>query len=278
MTIPNTTTAPAAEPAKPKVPQLALHQYCELIPSCTEEEFKELKEDIKENGLRLPIKTFDNKILDGRSRYRACVELEAENHPVEFKKEVFYSSAKEVSAQDALAYVISMNVKRRHLSASQRALIAARLVTSKLGGDRSVKLPTEITQEQVAKLAGVSTKMVTDAVKVSSKPELAEKVLKGELSVASTAKRIREEEEAAAAGDQQDTNDHEDDEGFDADNAVDVYDEAEDRLVDALVALANASSVGHAKEKAKATKQRLDEAIEEAMKNKKGEEEDKAAA
>jgi hypothetical protein len=49
-----------------------------------------------------------------------------------------------------------MNVKRRHLSASQRALIAARLVTSTLGGDRLVKLPTEITQDQVATLAGVA--------------------------------------------------------------------------------------------------------------------------
>ena len=186
-----TTTAPAVEPTKSKVPELALHKFCEIIPACTEEEFKELKEDIKLNGLRLPIKTFDSKILDGRSRYRACVELEAEGHQIEFKKELFFSSAKEVSAEDALAYVISMNVKRRHLSASQRALIAARLVTSKLGGDRSVKLPTEITQDQVAKLAGVATKTVTDAVKVLGNPDLAEKVLAGKLAVAKAATQIQ---------------------------------------------------------------------------------------
>ena len=111
-----TLTAPAVEPAKSKVPVLALHKFCEIIPACTEQEFKELKEDIKLNGLQIPIKIFDAKILDGRSRYRACRELEAEEHPIEFRKEVLFSSAKEVSDVDALAYVISMNVKRRHLS------------------------------------------------------------------------------------------------------------------------------------------------------------------
>src|SRR5215472_4829385 len=149
-------SAPKAEanPDLKKVPTLDLHPFCEIIPPCTEAQFKELKEDIRKNGLQVPIKTFESKILDGRNRYEICVELENDGHPVEFKREPFLGSAKE-----ALAYVISANVKRRHLSASQRALIVARLVSSKLGGDRSVKLPTEITQDDAAKLAGVSVKM-----------------------------------------------------------------------------------------------------------------------
>ena len=260
-----TLTAPAVEPAKSKVPVLALHKFCEIIPACTEQEFKELKEDIKLNGLQIPIKIFDAKILDGRSRYRACRELEAEEHPIEFSKEVLFSSAKEVSDVDALAYVISMNVKRRHLSASQRALIAARLVTSKLGGDRSVKLPTEITQDQVAKLAGVATKTVTDAVKVLDKgsPEVVNKVVDGELAVNKAAEQIRKEEEDKKKP-PEDTP-VEDPPAFDADNAVEVYDEAEASLLNALVALANASGVGHARDKAKTTKERLDEAIADAV-------------
>ena len=75
-----------------KVPDLALHPLCEIIPPCTDEEFKELKEDIKKNGLQVPIKTFEAKILDGRSRYRACVELEKDGHLVEFKRELFETS------------------------------------------------------------------------------------------------------------------------------------------------------------------------------------------
>jgi ParB-like chromosome segregation protein Spo0J len=258
-----TTTAPTVESAKSKVPDLALHKFCEIIPACTEGEFKELKEDIKLNGLRLPIKIFDSKILDGRSRYRACVELEKEEHPVEFKKELFFSSAKEVSDADALAYVISMNIKRRHLSASQRALIAARLVTSKLGGDRSVKLPTEITQDQVARLAGVATKTVTDAKLVLDKgsPEVVKKVVDGESAVSKAADQIRKEEEDKKKPPEETP--AEDPPDFDADKAVEVYDEAEASLLNALVVLANASSVGHARDKAKTTKERLDEAIVE---------------
>jgi ParB-like chromosome segregation protein Spo0J len=177
-----------------KVPELALHPLCTLIPPCTEEEFKELKEDIKKNGLQVPIKLFEGKILDGRSRHMACVELEKEWYPVDFKAEDFTRTT-----NDALAYVISMNVKRRHLTASQRAIIAARLVTTTLGGDRSVKLPTEITQENVARLSGVAVKMVTDAKKVlnHSDPELAKKVLDGEVAVAAAAKQVRVEERKA---------------------------------------------------------------------------------
>jgi hypothetical protein len=258
-----TTSAPAA----PKVPKFALHKFCEIIPPCTEKEYAELKADIKDNGLRLPIKIFDGKILDGRSRYQACVDLEAEGHPVEFKQEVFFSSTKEVSADDALHYVISMNVKRRHLSASQRAVIFAKLVTTKLGGDRSVILPTEITQELAAKLAGVATKTVTDAVKVLERPELAKKVLDGELAVATAAKQIREEEEAEKKQSEASKDGVEDSPAFDADNAVEVYDDAEASLLNALVALANASSVGHAKEKARITKEHLDSAIVDAVTN-----------
>src|SRR6516225_7007017 len=183
-----TTPAPT-NPDLKKVPTLDLHAFCEIIPPCTEAQFKELKEDIRKNGLQVPIKTFETKILDGRNRYNVCVELENEGHPVEFKREVFFGGAKE-----ALAYVISANVKRRHLSASQRALIVVRLVSSKLGGDRSVKLPTEITQESAAKLAGVSVKMVGDAAKVLKRPDLAEKVLSGELAVAKAAKQVRDAE------------------------------------------------------------------------------------
>jgi ParB-like chromosome segregation protein Spo0J len=122
---------PEVPPQPQKVPELQLHPFCEIVPPCTETEAAELKADIKANGLRLPIKMFESKILDGRSRYNACRELEAEGHPIELRREYFSGTPAE-----ALAYVISMNVKHRHLSASQRALIAARLVTSILPNNK----------------------------------------------------------------------------------------------------------------------------------------------
>jgi len=235
-----------------KIPELTLHRLCELIPPCTEEEFKELKEDIRKNGLQVPIKLFENKILDGRSRYQACLELEKVGHLVEFKPEPFTGTNKE-----ALAYVISMNVKRRHLSASQRSMIAAELVTTTLGGDRSVKLPTEITQEDVATMAGVAVKMVTDAKKVLShnNPELKMKVLKGEVAVAKAATQVRAEERKASGKTPRKN------EKSEADVATKAYTNLQEKLMDALRELKEVSSLAHAKDYVKKTKQRLDETI-----------------
>jgi len=99
-------TAPTTELAKPglpkRVPDLSLHPYCEIIPPCTAEEFAELKEDIKKYGLQAPIKLFADQILDGRSRYNACVELDKEGVRVEWKSEAFSGTQK-----DAFAYVIA---------------------------------------------------------------------------------------------------------------------------------------------------------------------------
>ena len=255
-------TAQPPEMKARKIPELALHQLCELIPPCTAEEFQELKEDIRKNGLQVPIKLFENKILDGRSRYQACLDLEKVGHLVEFKPEPFTGTLKE-----SLAYVISMNVKRRHLSASQRAMIAARLVTTTLGGDRSVILPTEINQEDAAKLSGVAVKMVTDAKKVLARSDLAEKVVKGEVSVATAANQIRKENPNKKVRKSQKT---------EAEVAAEVYKNLQEQLIDALRELAKASSFPHAKEKSEETKRRLDETIE-SMKKEEDEKVKKAA-
>jgi hypothetical protein len=245
------TVKPLALETNPKkLPDLTLHPLCEIIPPCTEEEFAELKEDIKTNGLQVPIKIFESKILDGRSRYQACVELEKDGHPVELKREYFTGDA-----NAAITFVVSMNVKRRHLSASQRALIAARLVTSQLGGDRSVKLPTEITQDQVATLAGVAVKTVTDAKKVLEKsPDLAAKVLKGELAVNKAAEQVRREENKKLETKKDKT--------AEAKAAAKAYHALQEKLIDALGELNKCSSFTHAEEYAEKTKERIDQTIE----------------
>jgi hypothetical protein len=263
------TEAPAPTEAKPdlkKVPELTLHPLCEIIPACTEKEFNELKEDIREKGLQAPIKTFESKILDGRSRYKACVELEKEGHPVEFRRDYFSGDA-----NAAVAYVISINVKRRHLSASQRALIAARLVTSQLGGDRSVKLPTEITQEQVATLAGVSTKMVTDAKTVwdyrQTNPLLAKQVLDGTLAVAKAAEQVRTKKEGEGKGKPKSGKQSKTNISYitphDGKTALSGYSLLEEHLLDALQDVNDKSSFTHADEYARKTIEKLEKKLNE---------------
>ncbi|HZJ11316.1 MAG TPA: ParB N-terminal domain-containing protein, partial [Methyloceanibacter sp.] len=46
-----------------------------VVPLMEGDAFTELVTDIKVNGLREPVMVFENKVLDGRNRYRACEEI-----------------------------------------------------------------------------------------------------------------------------------------------------------------------------------------------------------
>jgi hypothetical protein len=71
------------------------------------------------------------------------------------------------------ADVISWNLKRRHLTESQRSMVSAKLANMPLGGAvyRSANLPTDIkpiSQTQAAELLNVSTRLVADAVRLET--------------------------------------------------------------------------------------------------------------
>lgn len=128
----------------------------------------EAADDIKANGQREDITTLDGMILDGRNRYRAC-ELDS-NEP----------KLIEYDGNDPLAFVLSKNLKRRHLSESQRAMIAASLAKIEHGHNRyenkskvDVGIPTS-TQAKAAKALNVSRDSVIQARKVQDHgtPEL----------------------------------------------------------------------------------------------------------
>jgi len=75
----------------------------------------ELAEDIKANGLLEPIELYEEKVLDGRNRLKAC-EL-AGVAPL-------FATAS-INGSSPIAFVISKNLHRRHLTQSQRAAAAA---------------------------------------------------------------------------------------------------------------------------------------------------------
>lgn len=90
------------------------HPAALLLPPMAEHEFSELKRDIEKNGQREPIDLFDGMIVDGLNRFRACQALGIT--PV-------YREIEE--CDDPVAYVLSKNLVRRHLTISQRAMVAA---------------------------------------------------------------------------------------------------------------------------------------------------------
>jgi site-specific DNA-methyltransferase (adenine-specific) len=90
------------------------HSYCDLLPEMTADDFNALVSDIKDNGLINPIVLFENQILDGKHRYKACLEL-----GIEPKIETFTGNK-----EQALHFVISQNIARRHLLTGQKAALA----------------------------------------------------------------------------------------------------------------------------------------------------------
>ena len=93
-----------------------IHDYAKFFPPMEGEEFKALCQDVKTHGLLNPIVLHEDKILDGRNRARACDEVGV--------RPKYESLANGINAFD---YVISQNVLRRHLTPSQRAILALEL-------------------------------------------------------------------------------------------------------------------------------------------------------
>ena len=141
------------------MPEYEFHELANIFPLLEGKLFDELVEDIRESGQEQAIVLFEGKILDGRNLYRACEEAGIEPRFTEF------------SGGDPVRYVISLNLRRRHLDESQRAVCAARLVNILRGGDRrsqgfqSANLHS-VSRADAAELLNVSVRTIANAAAV----------------------------------------------------------------------------------------------------------------
>lgn len=162
-----------------------IHPMAELLPMLEGAEFAALVADIKEHGLKEPLAlTPDGLLLDGRNRYRACLEAGVEPETVVF-------------AGDPLAFVVSKNIVRRHLNESQRAMFAAKLAQWKLGDNQYTKQGAQIcapTQPDAAAMLNVSRRSVQSAAAVrrEAPPELVEAVERGEATLGQVERELKE--------------------------------------------------------------------------------------
>lgn len=96
---------------------LQVHPLAELLPPMSDLEYQELRTSIRERGLRFPIIMLDNKVLDGIHRLKACLD--------EGIKPDFEHFSEAVHGPSPARFVMDLNLRRRHLSATQRATTAA---------------------------------------------------------------------------------------------------------------------------------------------------------
>lgn len=166
------------------------------------EEFEALKADIQANGLREPIWTHDSQIIDGRNRYNACEEIGIKPRFREWD-----------GVGELWAFVVSLNLKRRHLTSSQLAVVAldiekylaeeAKLRQIAAQNNNAGRAVSQIIDQQVkgkaaeqaAAIVGTNRQYVSDAKKIEkTAPDLLPKVRSGEITIPEAKREIRRAE------------------------------------------------------------------------------------
>jgi DNA modification methylase len=194
------------------------HPAADAWPMMDDQRYEELRADIEMNGQREPITLCDGMILDGRNRYRACVDLgiepETRNH-----------------VGDPWAFAWSLNGERRDLEATVRALIhrrcqegsekwakrlakiadegnrkkseAAKEQPRTAGGKMAAKPVADhddlraarggrnVAREARAAEAKVSPATMARADQIAKRPDLEKKVVSGEMKPAEALREIR---------------------------------------------------------------------------------------
>ena len=166
------------------------HEFATVFPMLGDDDLQQLADDIERNGQRFPVIVDENGlVLDGRNRATACRML-----GIEPRVEVFSGSDAE-----KLEYVVSLNLSRRHMDNSQRAMAANKLATLRDGVSVQKQgahaCAPSITQNEAAQRMYVSRRAVQQARKVEEDgaPELAEAVSAGKVSLRAAEKLVKAE-------------------------------------------------------------------------------------
>lgn len=181
-------------------------EFESLIPPLSDDEFKQLEENIVEAGMCYdPIITWDGVIIDGHNRWKII-----QKHP-----EVSYKTYMEIFSDrnEAKLWIINNQLGRRNLEASDAIDLAEKknevkaqmakekkLSTLKQNENRFDQMdktgePPMNTRSEIAKTAGVSEGTVGRYQEVKKKaPELVPKIKSGELTIGGAYKAMKDEE------------------------------------------------------------------------------------
>ena len=190
-----------------------IHPAADIVPMMGDEDYQALVEDARQNGFLNPVKVTDEGLLiDGRNRLCASIDIELDVPITRY------------NPTDPVQYVVSENVKRRHLSTGQRAMIGleiekyyakeAKERQRAAGGDRGnqytggkVALVANLPQaaeennksrKKAADTVGVSERTIQTAKAVqTAAPDLAEEVRRDKKSLHSAYQEAKQREHKA---------------------------------------------------------------------------------
>jgi hypothetical protein len=187
---------------------IPFHPYADVFNLIAGSEFEQLVEDVRKHGLRDRIVLYDGMILDGRNRYRAAIAAgllseddDPDDRPAHFQR--FVSAVD----GDPIAFVISKNIFRRHLTVAQRSYAMAEVETFRHGGAREQDANLQLdraSRAELAERAGVSERSIASAAVVRDHgvAELKAAVKRGEVSISAAeqiARRPEEDQQAEVA-------------------------------------------------------------------------------
>lgn len=182
----------------------SVHPFADTFPLMSGVDFAELAEDIEKNGLREPILlNHDGSVLiDGRNRLAACKAVEIEPR---------FDRLPEMTETQTLDLIVSKNLARRHLTPTEKAIIALELEEryasatklgrppkreGKSGPESGVSPEPEDRTEResaarAARAVGVSPASVKRAKRIKNEdPELFEEMKAGNVKVTQAAKQV----------------------------------------------------------------------------------------
>jgi len=167
---------------------IPFHPVSEIFPMMQDAELRDLAADIEEHGLIEAIWTYQGQIIDGRNRYRACLIAGEEPRFQEYTGD----------ESGLVEFVVSLNLKRRHLNETQRGVIGEKIENMKQGRPEKDANLHLLRRDEVASMLNVSPRTIATVREVKRKaPELVPHMASGEMSAHEALKKTKEKERLA---------------------------------------------------------------------------------
>ena len=174
-------------------------KYQDIIPPPSDEEFRQLEQNILADGIRDPLVMWGNVLIDGHNRYKI-----AQKHGLPFEtKQIDF-----IDEGDARIWIISNQIGRRNIEQYVRgelvleleSLLKAQAKERQRGGQggillvlNSAQANTGRTRDNLAKMSGVSHSTIDQIkyIKTHGTDELKDKARKGEISIHNAYRQLK---------------------------------------------------------------------------------------